>query len=652
MRLTVGAAALALAGAFVGCQQISEPTAVDPATTGPEVSSESESLGKRNNPYTVATMMQARDSLVARGDLPERLLTDEDFTPTHYYIRFKPANEDEYRLLDYDSSLVLWDFPLDTVLPEGLTSYRDSGIPDSAPCYQYVVVEVDQALPQVEYETLAHLLLSDRRQQAALTKSVSFWDSYEMLEHEALRITGNAPVAGGGMGKAQGKWRPSGNIMVWDETLRRNVPILGVEVRVRNWFRSWQGYTDANGNFRSGEKFRGDVSYFLKWEYKDELFDIRNGGAGQAFYNGPNDSWDPWNLVISSGMSRVYAHIFRVGAFYIAQEPYGLSDRPFDRVSVQAHDGKCPAGTPSKYTYGNENIDMWSKDHSGNLWASIRLFRMACHEFAHAQHDEMYEGGSCYNDVDKIVRESWAEAVEGFFTRAEYGVGERHYLQHYTFTAMREEHESVYTPVLIDLIDWENQRFCHSVPDELPDMPLDCVSGYTLAQIESCLKTAKTLGDVKNLIKSFANPTKYFVDELISQFEVLQPAPTPGRVGMQPGFELRPGLPTYSSNARYMVVFQHDGNLVVYDTQPATWVNVWNSGTYNRGGVRCVFQNDKNLVIYNAQNQPVWASNTSRNPRWTGELAIEDNGALAIRAQPGAGHCPVWAVYRDWSTTF
>jgi hypothetical protein len=123
--------------------------------TEPEFSSESESLGKRNNPYAVAALMRARDSLVSRGDLPEGLLTDEDFTPTHYHIRFKPANEDEYRLLDYDSSLVLWDFPLDTVLPEGTTSYRDSGIPADAPSYQYAVVEVDQALPEVEYETLA-----------------------------------------------------------------------------------------------------------------------------------------------------------------------------------------------------------------------------------------------------------------------------------------------------------------------------------------------------------------------------------------------------------------------------------------------------------------------------------------------------------------
>jgi len=148
---------------------------------------------------------------------------------------------------------------------------------------------------------------------------VSFWDSYEMLEHEALRITGNAPVAGGGMGKAQGKWRPSGNIMVWDERLKQNVPVVWVEVRVRNLFRSWQGHTDANGNFRSGKKFWGGVSYFLKWEYKDELFDIRDGGMGQAFYNGPNDKRSAWNLVISSGMSRVYAHIFRAGAFYIGR---------------------------------------------------------------------------------------------------------------------------------------------------------------------------------------------------------------------------------------------------------------------------------------------------------------------------------------------
>ena len=264
----------------------------------------------------------------------------------------------------------------------------------------------------------------------------------------------------------------------------------------------------------------------------------------------------------------------------------------------------------------------------------------------------MYTGGSYYNDVDRIVRNGWAEAIEGYFTWAEYSHVEWELKQNQTFTYMRSVGKGYYTPVFIDMVDTNNQRVSYADADKRPDMPLDCVSGYALYHIEACLKDAKTIGDVKQKIKVFSNRTSYFVDELLSQYESLEPAPSPARVSVQPGFALRPGVPLYSASGRYMVVFQHDGNLVVYDTQPAIWVNVWNSGTYNRGGVRCVFQRDNNLVIYNAQNQPVWASKTYW-PTLTGELTIEDNGLLAIyppvRFDPRP---PYWAIYDDGSTTF
>ena len=63
------------------------------------------------------------------------------------------------------------------------------------------------------------------------------------------------------------RWRPTGSIQVFDNTLNRNVPVVGVEVRIRNWFKTWQGPTDTDGKFRSSKKFVGDVSCFLRWQY-------------------------------------------------------------------------------------------------------------------------------------------------------------------------------------------------------------------------------------------------------------------------------------------------------------------------------------------------------------------------------------------------
>jgi hypothetical protein len=104
-----------------------------------------------------------------------------------------------------------------------------------------------------------------------------------------------------------GTWRPSGNIQVSDNVLGRNVPIVSVNVRTRNWFKWWDGYTDGNGNFQCPKDYYGDLSYSLRWQYPNNRFDIRDGKVGQAFYNGPSQSRSAWMPVISylTGNSQV-----------------------------------------------------------------------------------------------------------------------------------------------------------------------------------------------------------------------------------------------------------------------------------------------------------------------------------------------------------
>jgi len=54
-----------------------------------------------------------------------------------------------------------------------------------------------------------------------------------------------------------------------------------------------------------------------------------------------------------------------------------------------------------------------------------------------------------------------------------------------------------------------------------------------------------------------------------------------------------------------MVMFQSDGNLVMYDNDGA----VWASGT-NPKGIQLCFQDDGNLVVYGHYGQSVWSSGT------------------------------------------
>jgi len=97
-----------------------------------------------------------------------------------------------------------------------------------------------------------------------------------------------------------------------------------------------------------------------------------------------------------------------------------------------------------------------------------------------------------------------------------------------------------------------------------------------------------------------------------------------------PGEELPKDKPLFSANGRYRLVFQDDGNLVLYEGNHA-W---WDTKTGNRGATQCIMQSDGNLVIYTSPNRPIWASGTAGNPgSW---LRVQDDRNVVI-------YRPIWA---------
>ncbi|MFL5345014.1 MAG: hypothetical protein ACJ8AT_09475 [Hyalangium sp.] len=106
---------------------------------------------------------------------------------------------------------------------------------------------------------------------------------------------------------------------------------------------------------------------------------------------------------------------------------------------------------------------------------------------------------------------------------------------------------------------------------------------------------------------------------------------------------LTPG-PSYSVNTTVLsneilsLVFQPDGNLVLYDITGTSQQVAWASNTNGRGGTRLAFQGDGNLVIYTSANKPIWASNT--NGQSIARLTLQKDGNLVI--YDNAGHAK-WA---------
>ena len=108
------------------------------------------------------------------------------------------------------------------------------------------------------------------------------------------------------------------------------------------------------------------------------------------------------------------------------------------------------------------------------------------------------------------------------------------------------------------------------------------------------------------------------------------------------GGRLLAGQSIVSPNSRYRLVYQGDGNLVLYDNTAGT--ATWFTGTTGAPG-QVALQGDGNLVIYSAGNAALWFTGTAGNPG--AFLAVQSDGNLVLYSRTGT---PLW-VYANGGTT-
>jgi len=98
-----------------------------------------------------------------------------------------------------------------------------------------------------------------------------------------------------------------------------------------------------------------------------------------------------------------------------------------------------------------------------------------------------------------------------------------------------------------------------------------------------------------------------------------------------------------SEDNRYCMVFQEDGNLVVYKMMSQnSFKAIWNTHTNGRAIKSCVFQQDGNLVMYDYTGKAVWNSNTDARNRkltfndaaanlpWQSWMTLQNDGNLVL----------------------
>jgi len=106
---------------------------------------------------------------------------------------------------------------------------------------------------------------------------------------------------------------------------------------------------------------------------------------------------------------------------------------------------------------------------------------------------------------------------------------------------------------------------------------------------------------------------------------------------MQPNEVLYHGHSISSANGQYTLVYQVDGNLVLY--QESDWVPLWYSNTGKTWPGVCVMQADGNLVIYDPNAHPVWSTGTAQHPG--SRLVVQNDGNVVIYRPDNT---PIWAT--------
>lgn len=480
------------------------PIAVEVGDTGYTSTEESWdqpfSVGaKLDNPYSLESM-QATNARMARAGLT----LERNLEATHLYIKFIPRNGDDVSTLALREDLDLYNHPLDHST-SGSGSYRDPNVTDgNQPNSLYGAVEISAILPDVPYEILDKLYLPDED------------DVLEQeLEAESLARCGYSRAAEAR--RSRGKWTPSAKIQIYDDGLSSGsnkvyVPIEGVEVRVRNWFRSHQGYTNSAGEYRSGKTFRGDVAYYVKWEYKNEHFDIRDGYAGQAFYNGPNNKRSKWNLTLDNGIQWFYGTCFKASAYLLTKDTSVFGTNPYKYVSVCALD-KDGTRRLGRYTPKDNDIWVYRNYSDGGRRGSRSIFNTTVHEFGHHIMNQHHTWAS----VDDNLHETWGEVVGYVFTEDLYGINERLFDNHEESMHDQDWTSGDYTPLMIDLIDTYNQYYKNR------SYLNDKVRGYTLNQFFTIIKkdSVKTLDNFIKEVKKLPVPsstTQANRDDYLNQY--------------------------------------------------------------------------------------------------------------------------------------
>lgn len=109
---------------------------------------------------------------------------------------------------------------------------------------------------------------------------------------------------------------------------------------------------------------------------------------------------------------------------------------------------------------------------------------------------------------------------------------------------------------------------------------------------------------------------------------------------LTPGDRMLPGQAIWSPDRSYRLIYQSDGNLVLYDDKGGS-KDTWANDRMGSALGYAVLQRDGNFVVYDELNNPVWASGTDGHKDCI--LRLRNDGILALYD----GNTVIWKVGRS-----
>lgn len=478
-------------------------------------------LGKQlTNPYSVENMQKAYEALSpsTKADIQDGLIST-----THRYIKFIPKNEDELSLLKLDSTLILFQYPLDhEIISYG--SYRDPNIPDGQPTPLYCSVPVDKVLPtDVEHIVLADLFIPEelnRQTKSSFSLSEDFVDA---LVSKSFELTGNLETDDCQTKAEETAWVPSGSVKYYDPIKKRPIPIHGVQVRCNRWFTTYRAYTNGNGTFKceDSETFKKPANYSIVFERYD--FEIRDAWLSTAKYNAPDKIEGSWNVNFQGDtLNTYYSTVFQAAYKYYYGYNHGLSRPPMNdtwKTQLKIKATKKDKDYDGYHSPALRFLGLGSAIHIYTFDESLdRTFSTVIHELAHAAHWGLYQ--SDYNNASDFVAESWARGVQVPLTQDMYP---EYDLEYSTIS---------YTGIIHDMMDEGEQtkacKYYYDLQNEsfetysTPKTYIDNVAGYTLPEIEKSLDEVRDANAWKNKLKTlYDNETEDNLDDAFAFWSTL-----------------------------------------------------------------------------------------------------------------------------------